>query len=170
MRVPDDGLRHELEAGVLVVEPPRFPRQAQIQAEIASILHGFVERHRLGVVLIETGYILSRDPDTLRGPDVSFVRRERFDPEEAGHSYIRGGPDLAVEILPPSNRPGEMRGKVADYLAAGSRLVWVIDPAREMVTIYRTLLAPRRVGRDGTLDGEDVLPGLSISVAELLAP
>jgi Uma2 family endonuclease len=170
LRLPQDGQRHELEAGILVAEPQPFPHHAQIQAQLASILREFVVERGLGVVLTETGYVLSRDPDTLRGPDVSFVRRERFDAEEARRSYLRGGPDLAVEILSPSNRPGEIRAKVAEYLAAGTRLVWVVDPAHETVTTYRTLLAPRRVERDGVIDGEDVLPGLSIPVAELLAP
>jgi Uma2 family endonuclease len=133
-------------------------------------LREFVEPRGLGVVFTETAYVLSRDPDTLRGPDVSFVRSERFEANEARRSYIRGGPDLAVEILSPSNRPGEMRARVAEYLAAGTRLVWVVDPERETVTTYRSLFEPRRVGRDGTLDGEDVLPGLSISAAELFAP
>ena len=170
MRLPNDGQRHELEAGMLVAEPQPFPRHAQIQARLAGLLREFVETRGLGVVLTETGYVLSRDPDTLRGPDVSFVGRERFDASVASRSYFRGGPDLAVEILSPSNRAGEIRAKVAEYLAAGTTCVWVVDPARDRVTTYRTLLAPRRLERDDVLDGEDVLPGLSIPVAELLAP
>jgi len=165
-RLPEDGKRYELEAGVVVTEPQPFPRHAQIQAHL---VFQFVEPRQLGVVLTEGGFLLSRDPDTVRGPDVSFVRRDRFDVEEAERAFFHGSPDLAIEILSPSNRPGEVRGKVADYLAAGSRLVWVVDPARAIVTVYRTLLAPRLVRSDGALEGEDVLPGLSISVAALLA-
>jgi len=74
----------------------------------------------------------------------------------------RGAPDLAVEILSPSNRRGEMHAKTADYLAAGARLVWVVDPKQKSVTTYRTLLAPRRLESNESLDGEDVLPGLVI--------
>ena len=170
VRLPDDGQRHELEAGMLVAEPRPFPRHARIQAELTGILREFVQEQGLGVVLTETGYVLSRDPDTLRGPDVSFVRGERYDVKEAGRSFIRGGPDLAVEILSPSNRPGEIRAKVAEYLASGTRLVWVVDPEHESVTTYRSIFGPRRIERDGILDGEDVLPGLSIPAAELLVP
>ena len=115
----------------------------------------------LGVVLTEGGFLLSRNPDTVRGPDVSFVRADRFNAEEAGRGYFRGAPDLAIEILSPSNRPGETHAKVADYLAAGTRLVWVIDPMQQIVSVYRSLLSPRRIAADGVLDGEDVLPEFS---------
>ncbi len=97
------------------------------------------------------------------------MRRERYDPERAEREFFPGAPDLAVEILSPSNRPGEVHAKVADYLAAGSLLVWVLDPSRAGVEIYRSLQAPRRVGEDGVLAGEDVLPGFSVAVSGLLA-
>jgi Uma2 family endonuclease len=104
---------------------------------------------------------LARDPDTIRGPDLSFVSRERLKGFDDARLFS-GAPDLAVEILSPSNRRGEMHARVADYLAAGARLVWVIDPKRRSVTVYRTLLAPRRLESHESLDGEDVLPGLLI--------
>ena len=165
----EDGLRHELQAGWLLSEPRPFPRHGQIQVRVARALAEFVERHDLGVVLTDCGFLLSRNPDTVRGPDVAFVRRERYDPERAEREFFPGAPDLAVEILSPSNRPGEVHAKVADYLAAGSLLVWVLDPSRVGVEIYRSLLAPRRVGEDGVLAGEDVLPGFSVAVSVLLA-
>jgi len=119
-------------------------------------------------VLTEGGFLLSRNPDTVRGPDVSFVRADRFNAEEAGRGYFRGAPDLAIEILSPSNRPGETHAKVADYLAAGARLVWVIDPAQRIVSVYRSLLSPRRIAADGVLNGEDVLPGFSFPIVDVL--
>ena len=76
----------------------------------------------------EAGYVLARNPDTVRGPDLSFIARERlvgFDDSR----FFEGAPDLAVEILSPSNRPGEVRAKAPEYLAAGARLVWVVDPS-----------------------------------------
>jgi Uma2 family endonuclease len=165
----EDGLRHELQAGWLVSEPRPFPRHGQIQVRVARALADFVEGRDLGVVLTECGFLLSRNPDTVRGPDVAFVRRDRYHPERAEREFFPGAPDLAVEILSPSNRPGDVHAKVADSLAAGARLVWVLDPGRGVVEIYRSLLAPRRVGEDGVLEGEDVLPGLSVPVAALLA-
>ena len=80
--------------------------------------------------------------------------------------FFRGAPDLALEILSPSNRSGEFHAKVADYLAAGARLVWIVDPKRRMVTIRETLLAQRRLGARDVLDGGDVLPGFAIPVEE----
>jgi Uma2 family endonuclease len=168
LQLPDDGQLHELQAGVLIAEPPPFPRHAQIQARLTRVLLDFVEPRGLGVVLTQGGFLLSRHPDTVRAPDVAFVRRDRFDANEAERTFFHGAPDLAIEILSPSNRPGETHAKVADYLAAGSKLVWVIDPARRVVSVYRSLLAPRRLEADAILLGDDVLPGLSIAVAELL--
>ena len=158
-----------MQAGVLVAEPQPFPRHAQIEARLAHALFDFAEPRGLGVVLTEGGFLLSRDPDTVRGPDVSFVRADRFDAGEAGRAFFAGAPDLAVEILSPSNRPGDMHAKVADYLAAGSKLVWVIDPDRGVASVYRTLLAPRRIAAGGALDGEDVLPRFSLPLESLLA-
>jgi len=83
--------------------------------------------------------------------------------------YFPAAPDLAVEVLSAGSRPGEVRGKVADYLAAGTRLVWVVDPEHRRVTVYRTLLAPNVLGDDAILDGEDVVPGFAVPVAELFA-
>src|SRR5262245_20352488 len=166
-RLPDDGVRYELQAGVLVSEPIPISRHARAQVRMAVVLERFVEPRRLGYVFGENGYLLATDPDTVRGPDVSFVRADRFDPDEAARGFLRGAPDLAVEILSPSNRPGEIHGKVADYLAAGCKLVWVVDPKRRIVTVYRTLLSPRRIGVDDLLDGEDVLPGFSVPVSAL---
>jgi Uma2 family endonuclease len=167
-RTPDDGLRHSLQAGLLIAEPQPFPRHAQIQTRLTRVLAEFVDSRDLGVVLTEAGFLLSRNPDTVRAPDVSFVRADRFDVEEAERCYFRGAPDLAIEILSPSNRPGDTPAKVADYLAAGATLVWVIDPTHQVVAVYRSLLSPRRVGADGVLDGEDVLREFSVPIAEIL--
>src|SRR5262245_41756334 len=104
LRIPDDGSRHSLQAGLLIAEPQPFPRHGQIQARLTRLLSEFVDAHHLGVVLTESGFVLSRDPDTVRGPDVSFVRSDRFDANEAARGYIRGAPDLAIEVLSPSSR------------------------------------------------------------------
>src|SRR5262245_55343272 len=170
LRIPDDGRRHSLQAGLLIAEPQPFARHGQLQIPIGRPLAEFVDTRGLGVVLSESGFLLWRNPDTVLGPDVSFVRSERFNADEAARGYIAGAPDLAVEILSPSNRPGDIHAKVADYLAAGSKLVWVIDPKKRIVTTYRSLLAPRRIGDDGVLDGEDVLPGFRVSVAKIFDP
>ena len=164
--LPDDNYRHELVAGLLLSEPLPAHGHDRVRRRVERVLESFVEPRKLGEVFGEAGYLLARDPDTVRGPDVSFVIASRLvDFDDT--SFFPGAPDLAIEILSPSNRPAEMYAKVADYLAAGARLVWVLDPVCCGVTEYRKLLAPRRLGPSDTLDGGDVLPGFTIEVRAL---
>ena len=167
--LPDqDGLRHELVEGLVVSEPrPAFAHGAA-QASIAAALHAFVAQRGLGRVVTESGFILARDPDTLRGPDVAFVSGERLEGLAQLAGFFEGAPDLCVEVRSPHDREADMRARVADYLAAGARVVWVAHPERREVTVYRTLLAPRTFAASDVLDGEDVLPGFRIEVGELL--
>ncbi len=162
--LPDDGLRHELEAGFLVAEPQPFPLHAQIQTRLVAILDEFVRPRGLGEVLSNAGFLLARDPDTVRGPDVSFVARDRWVTQARPNRFFPGAPDLAIEILSPSNRAGEMRAKAADYLSAGSQLVWIVNPDQQSVTAYRSLLAPQRLFDGDELSGEGVLPGFTIGI------
>jgi Uma2 family endonuclease len=119
------------------------------------------------VFIGETGYLLSHEPPTVLIPDVGFVSFERGRAHVHSSSPFPGAPDLAVEVLSPSNRPGEIHGKVADYLAAGCRLVWVVDPKRQAVAAHRDLLSPALLGRSDHLEGGDVLPGFRVLVEEL---
>jgi Uma2 family endonuclease len=168
-RLPaDDGLKHELESGFLVSEPVPGARHGYTAAKICQILVAYVEQHDLGAVFgNDTGYLLARSPDTVRGPDVSYVERTRLAAGTLPVGPFSGPPDLAVEVLSPSNTRPAIRAKVADYIAAGTRLVWVIDPESRSATVYRSLLSPRDIEENGTLDGEDVLPGLRIELSEL---
>jgi Uma2 family endonuclease len=162
--LPDDGFRHELQAGLLVAEPRPFLLHAQVQARVIQVLDAFVRPRALGQVLGDGGFLLARDPDTVRGPDVAFVTAERWRGIQDKSRFFPGAPDLAVEILSPSNRAGEMHAKVADYLAAGARLVWTVDPKRRSIVVHRTLLAPTRLGAGDVLEGGDVVPGFAIAV------
>jgi Uma2 family endonuclease len=161
MNLSDDSYRHELVAGVIVAEPLPTHRHDRTRWRLERLLRAHAEAGDLGEVFGEAGYILARDPDTVRGPDLSFVSRERLSDFDDTRFYS-GAPDLAVEILSPSNRRGEIQAKVADYLAAGARMVWVVDPERKKVTTYRLLLRPHRLESTAILEGEDVLPGLVI--------
>lgn len=169
-KLPDDEFRHELHAGLLVAEPRPFPLHAQIQARFIELLAGFARTHALGPVLGDAGFLLTHDPDTVRGPDVSFVRRNRWDAVDDKGRFFPGAPDLAVEILSPSNRPAEIQGKIVDYIGAGARLVWIVDPTERSIHVHAPHVAPRRLGADDRLDGADVLPGFSIRVATLFEP
>jgi Uma2 family endonuclease len=165
-KLPDSPFRHELSAGLLVAEPLPSHRHDRTTRRLLRLLEAFVEARGIGEVFGEAGYVLARDPDTVRGPDISFVSRERLSDFDDAR-FFSGAPDLAVEILSPSNRPGEIHAKVADYLAAGARLVWVVDAERKSVTTYRELLAPRRLKASDELDGDDVLPGLIIPLGSI---
>lgn len=164
----DDGVKHELQAGLLVSEPLPGTRHGHVALHLGALLDAHVRRHRLGVALgNDSGFILSRSPDTVRGPDVSFVSRSRFDDLRDTTKAFPGAPDLAVEVLSPTNTPASIHAKVADYLAAGTRRVWVVDPEMETVVVYRSLLSPNRLETDDILDGEDVVPGFRVCVREI---
>jgi len=166
--LPDDGLKYELQAGVLISEPLPGFRHGRVAMRIAALLDQHVRGLGLGVVLSnDSGFVLARSPDTVRGPDVCFVRRGRYEDLEEPAKAFPGPPDLAVEVLSPSNTAAGIHAKVADYLAAGTRLVWVLDPAAGTVAVHRSLLRPRILGPEDTLDGEDVVPGFGVTVADI---
>jgi Uma2 family endonuclease len=168
LTMPDDGWHYELDRGRLIRMTATFTRPALVTMNVAVEVGSFVRRHRLGVVgSAEWGFLLARDPDTVRAPDVSFVTAERIAAEGTPSGYWPGPPDLAVEVLSPSNRPGEILDKVADYLTAGTRLIWVIDPEARSATVFRLDGTAARVGEHGVLDGEDVLPGFTLKLDEI---
>jgi len=137
-------------------------------ARISNLLSNFVGSRRLGVVYTgDTGFVLARQPDTVRGPDVAFLSNERERETKDARPYIPGAPDLAIEVISPGDRTREVLGKVSDYLAAGSRLVWVVTPVREEVSVFRSPFAPLILAGPDLLDGEDALPGFSVTVAEI---
>jgi len=160
--------RADLVRGVLVIhEPPGF-RHGEITARFTSILCTYVDTRHLGrVVAGDAGFKLQSDPDTVRGADIAFVSWDRM-PQESPAAFPPLGPDLVVEVLSPGDRPGETLAKIADWLSAGTRLVWVIDPERRLVRVYRLDGRESSVPEDGALDGEDVLPGFSCTLASIL--
>lgn len=166
--LPDDGRHYELQAGFLVSEPRPGFRHGRVLLQVGELLSAHVKKQRLGVVVAgDSGFVLARRPDTLRGPDVAFVSKSRFEKSGDAIGWFEGAPDLAVEVLSPSNTADGVRSKVADYLAAGARCVWVVDTGARTVTVYPSLLAPFVVGEKDVLDGGDVLPGFSVRVGEI---
>ncbi len=165
-RIPDK--RTELVKGVLVVREPAGGRHGSVTINLTIRLGTHVERTRAGQLFAaETGFRLSREPDTVRAPDLAFVRRERL-PEAIPTGFPEFAPDLVVEVLSPDDRPGEVLAKVGDWLDSGVRLVWVIDPARRIARVYRQDGSQASLGEDEQLDGEDVLVGFSCTLAAVL--
>ncbi len=168
LALADDDRRHELVAGLQVTEPPASFRHGDIAAEVFTRLSEFVRQRDLGrVVSTETGFLLASNPDTVRAPDVAFVSRSKIERAGEVHGYCPGPPDLAVEVLSPSERPADVHAKIGDYLAAGCRVVWVIDPSNRQVRVHRSLLQPTILDETATLKGDDVLPGFNVRVGRL---
>jgi Uma2 family endonuclease len=162
------GKRVELVRGALVVREPAGLRQGRVVAALSRRLMDHVEANDLGEVYAgDTGFTLARSPDTVRAPDIAFIRRDRVpDPEPSGYPDL--APDLAVEVLSPSNRPGEVLAKVADWLTSGTSLVWVIDPERRQARVYRQDGTEAVVVGGEALRGEDLLPGFSCALDVIL--
>lgn len=162
------GKRTELVKGVMMVREPAGYRHGYLTARLTGRLVAYVESRGLGQVLAaETGFTLARRPDTVRAPDVAFVRHERV-PEPPATRFAELAPDLAVEVLSPGDRPGDLLARVADWLTAGTTLVWVIDPARRQARVYRADGSESLLDAGGTLSGETTLPGFACPLAELL--
>jgi Uma2 family endonuclease len=162
------GKQVELVRGVLVVrEPPGF-QHGEIMLRLGARLLQHVDAHDLGLVVVgDPGFKLTTDPDTVRGPDVAFIRRERA-PHPTPVGFAAVPPDLVVEIRSPSDRPGDILGKVGDWLSAGTQLVWVIDPTHHVAQVYRRDETQSTIGPREALDGEDVLPGFSCALDSIL--
>jgi len=176
LRVPEPDLPHELWRGVLHLVTPAISAHGAVAARLLAALGQHVYTHHLGALFTaEAGFILERDPDTLLCPDVAFVASERLPAGGLEPRFLELAPDLAVEVLTPSSRPGEMRIKVADYLRLGVRAVWVVDPARRTVCMHsRVARMAHRAGavllaEDDLLDGGEVLPGFRCRIAELFS-
>jgi Uma2 family endonuclease len=165
---PDLG-RCELVRGELMMMTPAGFEHGRIAGRLAGALVPFVTQHALGVVLVaEAGFQISRDPDTVRAPDVAFVRAERV-PATPPHAFFPGAPDLAVEVVSPNDRASELIAKVQDWLDGGCRAVWVVDPETHSITVYRSRNEVMVLTRADTLTGGDVVPGFSVAVRDIFA-
>jgi len=165
----DDRYRDELVRGRVVREPsPGYPH-GRVQSRLLVRLWSFVEERGLGYAGVDTGFIVERGPDTVRGPDVYFVSRAQLG-DQHPDPYPELGPDLAVEVLSPSNRRGEMARKLAQYFAAGTRLAWVIDPKKRTARVHHPDGAIRVLHEQDELEGEDVIPGFHCGLRDVLEP
>lgn len=165
--LPDDGNTYELVRGELLVMAPVNYVHGRLVIWLGRKVGDFVEAHHLGDVTSETGFVLARRPDIVLAPDISFIRAERVPPITSQTSYVELAPDLAIEVVSPSNRAQEMLDKVLLYLEAGTRLVWMFDPNREAVTVHTPDRRSRTLLTGDTLDGGDVLPGFALPVADI---
>jgi len=159
----------ELVQGTLVMMSPGGFEHGSVVASITGPLAVYVRERRLGQVTgAETGFQIAHHPDTVRAPDVAFVRAQRI-PEVLPRGFFQGAPDLAVEVISPHDRASEVLAKVRGWLDAGSLAVWVVDPPSRTVTVYASGLAAILLGQEDHVDGGEILPGFRLSVAEIFA-
>lgn len=166
--------RAELVRGSIRMMSPASPVHGLVSARIVHLIATYLSTHQLGVCFADsTGYALPNLDNTVRAPDASFVRADRLPPEGVGYGFFQLAPDLAVEVLSPSESRADIQEKLSDYLVAGTALVWLIDPATRTVSVIaragqlHTLVVGER------LTGGAVLPGFSCEVSALfegLAP
>lgn len=170
LEMPDDGYHYELVRGELRKMAPAGARHGRSAGKVARPLMNYVATNNLGEVYIaEAGFLLASDPDVVRVPDTAFVRRERFVDVGDVDGFFPGPPDLAVEVISPSDRYSEVAEKVEDWLKAGTRMVIVVDPRRRIASVHLPGREPLTFTEQDTLDGGDVVPGWSMPVADIFA-
>ena len=167
LRLPDTGMRYELVRGEIVELMPPGGKHGAIGVALAMLLRLWTKQYTGGYVAVEAGYILAYNPDTVRGPDVSYVRSERTPTKGIPEGFWDLAPDLAVEVVSPSETAEDVREKVRDFLRAGTPLVWTVYPRTREVIVHTTDGLARTYGESDTLEFPDVLPEFSCTVAEL---
>jgi Uma2 family endonuclease len=164
----EDDVLHELDEGRLVAIMPSGSLSSMVSAEVLTHINSFVRANRLGRCGdANWGFKPRSDPDTVRAPDVSFVRADRIPATGIPRGFWPGAPDLAIEVLSSTQSFAEMLRKVSDYLQWGTRLVWIIDPERRTALICHPDGPVAMLGADGVLDGEDVVPGFALPLADI---
>lgn len=168
--LPNDGKRYELIDGELREMAPTVNWHGEVESNLVIRLGGHVQAHGLGRVSCgEVLFIVRRNPDRVRAADIAFIRQERVPPLEARQHIMEVIPDLVVEILSKSDTIEEVNDRIDDWLGAGVRMLWIVDPYRRTVTIFRPGHDPVLVGEHGILEGDPVIAGFRCPVAELFA-
>ncbi len=168
MELPDDAMQYELVLGELLMSPPAGRDHGRFETRIVARLDAHVTRHELGEVTTgDTGFLLSRNPDTVRAPDAGFISNGRIRLTDPREHYWTVAPDLAVEVLSPGDRPQATAEKVAQYLDAGVLLVWVVNTKTRTIRQYAPGTAVITLTISDTLDGGSVVPGFRMPVREV---
>lgn len=166
-RHPIPNKRTELVRGRLVIREPAGALHGWVAARLLGEMHAYLRNHPLGeLYAAETGFILARHPATLRAPDVAYIQADRVPEDDPGFATI--APDLLAEVLSPDDRRAMVEAKVRHWLDAGTRLVWVIDPRKKRATVHCANRASSTLTLDDALDGEDVIPGLTVPLRRIL--
>lgn len=155
-----------LEGKVHEMSPPGF-EHGSIEVRVGYLLSEVVAKHGLGLVVVgDVGFVVQKDPDTVLGADVAFVRQDRVAAVGVTEKYFPEAPALAVEITSPGDTANDVDDKVRRWLAAGCETVWVVYPRGKSVTVYRSLDDVHILTGDAVLDGGEVVPGFSHPISK----
>jgi Uma2 family endonuclease len=176
LALPKDGHKYEIVKGELVVSPAGIEHEV-VGVRVIAALANFVREHKLGIVCGSSAGYWMRPGNTQQpkkknflSPDVSFLAKERLQGlKHPPKKFFDGAPDLAVEILSPSDTVELLHEKIVEYFENGTRLLWVINPAEEIALVYHSPQPDRLLRNGEMLDGEQVVPGFTLPVAELFA-
>jgi len=164
----EDGRRYELITGELRTMSPAGNEHGRIAISLGWRVASYVEKNQLGVTFAaETGFLIGRNPDTVRAPDFAFISRRRIDKVGPVQGYWPGAPDLLAEVVSPGDTFADVEEKTLCWLAAGTRVVWVIDPKLRTVKVHRSPSDVTELSAAATLDEPELLPGWSVVVGDL---
>ncbi len=165
-----EGFRGELVGGELKETMPTSILHGIIAGRIVGLLGIFLMQYKLGEVLTaETGFRLFINERTVRVPDVAFLSNEKLAEIKNVNKFYDGTPDLAIEVISPSETYNDVQGKLEDYLSAGVKMVWIIRPENKIVTTYRTLSDFKILRENEELNGEDLLPNFKCNLTDIFA-
>lgn len=166
-QMPSDGNRYELVQGVLNMMSPAGGRHGRVTVRINKLLAIHVDDHRLGETFAaETGFLLARNPDTVRAPDAAFVGQDKMNTLEDDSGFLPFAPDLAVEVVSPNDTFADVENKAFAWLDSGTRLVLIVEPESETVHAYRSRSNIAVLKSTEVLDAMDAVPGWSVKVSE----
>ena len=165
--LPHEGLRLELIEGELHAMAPSYADHGDVVGALHAELGVYIRRNHLGKIYgAETGFLVARDPDTVRAPDIAFIQSSRVTPAASAPNWNPIIPDLVVEVVSSGDRASDMAAKTQMWLDAGVRLVWVVYPARREIAVHRAD-SKTALAESDTPDGEDVVPGFTLPVVEV---
>jgi Uma2 family endonuclease len=167
---PPEERRGELVKGEFLQMSPAGHTHGNIAGNVFGLIWAFVKQQQLGrAYAAETGFLLSREPDTVRAPDAAFVTASRVAAQTDKAGFFDGAPDLAVEVISPSETTEMVEAKLIDYLEAGTKLVWLIYPRTQTIIAYRSLTDVQIFTSADTLTSGDLLPGFAVPVQEIFS-
>ena len=159
--------RYELVRGELHEVTPPGGEHGEVACNAAYLVKHHVKKNKLGKVLVESGFYIERNPDTVRGPDVAFYSLATLPASGLPKTFVTFSPDLAIEIVSPNDSSEDVEEKVQEYLKAGVKRVWAVHPRTRSVYVYGPGATVRILHENDDLTGEDVLPGFQCKVHEL---